>query len=84
LATHLANVGEAKTLVTHPATTSQGCLAEEEQLSSRVTPDLIRVRPYLLIIEVGVLVNLLRISVGVEHIADIVADVETALGAMED
>ena len=43
LASHLANVGDAKTLVIHPATTTHQQLSDEEQLSSGVTPDLIRV-----------------------------------------
>ncbi|KAH7910782.1 Cys/Met metabolism PLP-dependent enzyme-domain-containing protein [Hygrophoropsis aurantiaca] len=61
LASNLANVGDAKTLVIHPATTTHQQLSEEEQLASGVTPDLIRV------------------SVGIEHINDIVADFEQAL-----
>ena len=61
LASHLANVGDAKTLVIHPASTTHSQLTEEEQLSSGVTPDLIRV------------------SVGIEDIRDIVADFKTAL-----
>jgi len=44
LASHLANVGDAKTLVIHPATTTHQQLTAEEQLSTGVTPDLIRVR----------------------------------------
>jgi O-acetylhomoserine (thiol)-lyase len=56
LASHLANVGDAKTLVIHPASTTHQQLTEEEQLSAGVTPDLIRV------------------SVGLEHIEDIKAD----------
>ncbi|KAL0948372.1 hypothetical protein HGRIS_010954 [Hohenbuehelia grisea] len=56
LASHLANVGDAKTLVIHPASTTHSQLTEEEQLSSGVTPDLIRV------------------SVGIEDISDIIAD----------
>lgn len=44
LASHLANVGDAKTLVIHPASTTHQQLSDEEQLSSGVTPDLIRVR----------------------------------------
>ena len=44
LASHQANVGDAKTLVIHPATTSHGQLSPEEQLATGVTPDLIRVR----------------------------------------
>ena len=43
LASHLANVGDAKTLVIHPATTTHQQLTAEEQISTGVTPDLIRV-----------------------------------------
>lgn len=56
LASHLANVGDAKTLVIHPASTTHQQLNETEQLSAGVTPDLVRV------------------SVGIEHIEDIKAD----------
>lgn len=56
LASHLANVGDAKTLVIHPASTTHQQLTEAEQLSAGVTPDLVRV------------------SVGIEHIEDIKAD----------
>ncbi|MBD2329992.1 O-acetylhomoserine aminocarboxypropyltransferase/cysteine synthase [Alkalinema sp. FACHB-956] len=56
LASHLANVGDAKTLVIHPASTTHQQLSETEQRSAGVTPDLIRV------------------SVGLEHIDDIKAD----------
>ena len=56
LASHLANVGDAKTLVIHPASTTHQQLTEDEQTASGVTPDLIRV------------------SVGIEHIDDIEAD----------
>ncbi|CAE6479928.1 unnamed protein product [Rhizoctonia solani] len=56
LASNLANVGDAKTLVIHPATTTHQQLTTEEQFASGVTPDLIRV------------------SVGIEDISDIVAD----------
>ena len=44
LCSNLANVGDAKTLVIHPASTSHGQLTPEEQLETGVTPDLIRVR----------------------------------------
>ncbi|KAH0835645.1 Cys/Met metabolism PLP-dependent enzyme-domain-containing protein [Lanmaoa asiatica] len=64
LASNLANVGDAKTLVIHPATTTHEQLSEEERLATGVTPDLIRV------------------SVGIEHINDIVADFEQALKAV--
>ena len=43
LASNLANVGDAKTLVIHPATTTHQQLSVEEQFASGVTPDLIRV-----------------------------------------
>ncbi|MFL0648302.1 MULTISPECIES: O-acetylhomoserine aminocarboxypropyltransferase/cysteine synthase family protein [Cylindrospermopsis] len=56
LASHLANVGDAKTLVIHPASTTHQQLSDLEQLSAGVTPDLIRV------------------SVGIEHIEDIKED----------
>jgi O-acetylhomoserine (thiol)-lyase len=61
LASHLANVGDAKTLVIHPASTTHQQLQEEERESSGVTADLIRV------------------SVGIEHISDIKADFHQAL-----
>ncbi|KAL4260798.1 trans-sulfuration enzymes family protein [Pleurotus pulmonarius] len=61
LASNVANVGDAKTLVIHPALTTHGQLTTEEQLEAGVTPDLIRV------------------SVGIEDIEDIIADFETAL-----
>jgi OAH/OAS sulfhydrylase len=66
LASHLANVGDAKTLVIHPASTTHQQLDREEQLSSGVTDDLIRV------------------SVGIEHIDDIKADFEKAFGAVSN
>jgi O-acetylhomoserine (thiol)-lyase len=61
LASHLANVGDAKTLVIHPAGTTHQQLSETEQQASGVTPDLIRV------------------SVGIEHIDDIKDDFAQAL-----
>lgn len=61
LASHLANVGDAKTLVIHPAGTTHQQLSETEQRASGVTPDLIRV------------------SVGIEHIDDIKDDFAQAL-----
>jgi O-acetylhomoserine (thiol)-lyase len=60
LASHLANVGDAKTLVIHPASTTHQQLSEAEQRSAGVKPELIRV------------------SVGLEHIDDIKADFEQA------
>jgi len=63
LASHLANVGDAKTLVIHPASTTHQQLTDEEQFQSGVTKDMIRV------------------SVGIEHIDDIKADFDQALTA---
>jgi len=60
---HVANLGDAKTLAVHPATTTHQQLSPEEQLLCGVTPDFI------------------RLSVGIEHSDDIVADLEQALEA---
>ncbi len=61
LASHLANVGDAKTLVIHPASTTHQQLSEAERKSAGVGPELVRV------------------SVGIEHIDDIIADFDQAL-----
>jgi O-acetylhomoserine (thiol)-lyase len=63
LASHLANVGDAKTLVIHPSSTTHQQLTDAEQKSAGVTPDLIRV------------------SVGIEHIDDIRDDFSQAFAA---
>ncbi|MDE5451223.1 PLP-dependent transferase, partial [Elizabethkingia meningoseptica] len=55
-ASHLANVGDAKTLVINPASTTHEQLSEEKQLAAGIKPGQIRV------------------SVGIEHIDDIIAD----------
>ena len=60
LISHLANVGDAKTLIIQPSATTHQQLSDEEQKSA------------------GVLPNLLRISVGLEHIEDIKADLQQA------
>jgi O-acetylhomoserine/O-acetylserine sulfhydrylase len=60
LASHLANVGDAKTLVIHPASTTHEQLSIDEQLAAGVRP------------------NQVRISVGIEHIEDIKADLQQA------
>ena len=60
LVSHLANVGDAKTLIIQPSATTHQQLTEEEQKAS------------------GVLPNLLRVSVGIEHIDDIKSDFEQA------
>lgn len=61
LISHLANVGDAKTLAIHPATTTHQQLSVEEQLATGVTPDFI------------------RLSIGIEHIDDIIDDIKQAL-----
>jgi O-acetylhomoserine (thiol)-lyase len=61
LVSHLANVGDAKTLAIHPASTTHQQLSSEEQLATGVTPDFI------------------RLSVGIESVGDILADIGQAL-----
>jgi O-acetylhomoserine (thiol)-lyase len=61
LISHLANVGDAKSLAIHPATTTHQQLSAEEQLATGVTPDFI------------------RLSIGIEHIDDIIFDIDKAL-----
>jgi O-acetylhomoserine (thiol)-lyase len=63
LASHLANVLDAKTLVIHPASTTHQQLSVEEQEAAGVTP------------------NMVRISAGLEDVADIIADFDQALAA---
>ena len=63
LFSHLANIGDAKSLVIHPASTTHEQLSEEEQRAAGVTPDFI------------------RLSVGIEDIEDILADLDQALEA---
>ena len=61
LASLLANVGDAKTLIIHPASTTHQQLTDEEQASSGVTSDMV------------------RLSVGIEDVEDIVADLDAAI-----
>lgn len=61
LVSHLANVGDAKSLAIHPASTTHQQLSPEEQIATGVTPDFI------------------RLSTGIEHIDDIIADIDQAL-----
>ena len=63
LFSHLANVGDARSLVIHPATTTHAQLSEAEQISAGVRPELV------------------RLSVGLETIEDILADLETGFAA---
>jgi O-acetylhomoserine (thiol)-lyase len=65
LLSHLANIGDAKSLVIHPASTTHQQLSEEEQEASGVTADFI------------------RLSIGLEHIDDIIADIQQALEASQ-
>ncbi|MGB3329448.1 MAG: PLP-dependent transferase, partial [Thermomicrobiales bacterium] len=58
---HLATIGDAKSLIIHPATTTHSQLSEGEQASTGVTPDYI------------------RLSVGLETVGDLIADLEQAL-----
>jgi O-acetylhomoserine (thiol)-lyase len=59
---HLANIGDAKTLVIHPASTTHRQMEEAEQIKAGVTPDMI------------------RMSVGIESLDDILWDIDQALG----
>lgn len=61
LFSHLANVGDAKSLAIHPATTTHSQLSEAQQRAGGITPELI------------------RLSVGLEHIDDLLADLDQAL-----
>jgi O-acetylhomoserine (thiol)-lyase len=58
---HLANIGDAKTLVIHPASTTHRQMSDEEQLKAGVKPDMI------------------RMSVGIESLDDILWDIDQAL-----
>ncbi|MDR1779874.1 MAG: PLP-dependent transferase, partial [Tannerella sp.] len=64
LLSHLANVGDAKTLIIHSASTTHSQLNEEELVASGVYP------------------NQIRVSVGIENIEDIKADLEQALAGV--
>ena len=61
LFSHLANVGDAKSLAIHPASTTHSQLSEEKQLAASISPELI------------------RLSIGIEHIDDIIDDLDQAL-----
>lgn len=63
LFSHLANLGDSKSLVIHPASTTHQQLSAEEQVSAGVTPDYV------------------RLSIGLENINDIIADLDQALAA---
>ena len=63
LFSHLANVGDAKSLAIHPASTTHQQLSTAEQRKSGVLPDMI------------------RLSIGIESVQDLIADIDQALGA---
>ncbi len=65
LFSHLANIGDAKSLIIHPASTTHQQLTEDEQRSTGVTPDYI------------------RLSVGIEDVNDIIADLDQAIRASQ-
>ena len=58
---HVANIGDARSLAIHPASTTHSQLSAEDQLASGVTPGYV------------------RLSIGIEHVDDIIADIEQAL-----
>jgi len=60
---HVANIGDARSLAIHPATTTHSQLTEEELLAAGVTPGYV------------------RLSIGIEHPDDIIADLDQALNA---
>jgi O-acetylhomoserine (thiol)-lyase len=60
---HVANLGDARSLAIHPATSTHQQLSAAEQLASGVTPGYV------------------RLSVGIEHVDDIIADIDQALHA---
>ena len=61
LFSHLANIGDAKSLIIHPASTTHSQLTPEEQAQTGVTPEFV------------------RLSVGIEDVRDIIADLDQAL-----
>jgi len=83
LASNLANVGDAKTLVIHPATTTHQQLTEDEQRLSGVTPDLIRVRLSIDEEDWVMLTPPWQVSVGIENIKDIIMDFEEAFKSLD-
>ncbi|RPG85755.1 MAG: O-acetylhomoserine aminocarboxypropyltransferase/cysteine synthase [Coraliomargarita sp. TMED73] len=63
LLSHLANVGDARSLAIHPATTTHSQLSPEQQIAGGIAPEMV------------------RLSIGIEHIDDILADIDQALAA---
>ena len=65
LFSHVANIGDSRSLAIHPATTTHSQLSVEEQAATGVTPGYV------------------RLSIGIEHIDDIIADLDQALEQAE-
>jgi O-acetylhomoserine (thiol)-lyase len=65
LFSHLANVGDAKSLVIHPATTTHQQLSAEDHAAAGITPDMV------------------RLSVGIEDVDDLIWDLDQALAASQ-
>ncbi len=65
LFSHLANIGDSKSLVIHPASTTHQQLTPEEQATTGVTPDFV------------------RLSIGIENVEDIIADIDQALSSID-
>jgi O-acetylhomoserine (thiol)-lyase len=65
LFSHLANIGDTRSLIIHPASTTHSQLNEEELLSAGAGPDVV------------------RLSIGIEHVDDIIADLAQALESAE-
>jgi O-acetylhomoserine (thiol)-lyase len=61
LFSHLANIGDAKSLIIHPASTTHRQLTDEQRLAAGAGPDVV------------------RLSIGIESVGDIIADLEQAL-----
>ena len=64
LFSHLANIGDTRSLIIHPASTTHSQLSEEELVSAGAGPDVV------------------RLSIGIEHVDDVNADLDRALGAL--
>ena len=64
LFSHLANIGDTRSLVIHPASTTHKQLTEAQQIAAGAGPDVV------------------RLSIGIEDVADIVADLEQSLAAV--
>ncbi|RPF95290.1 MAG: hypothetical protein CBC23_012625, partial [Rhodospirillaceae bacterium TMED63] len=63
---HLANVGDTRSLILHPASTTHRQLTEDQQIAAGAGPDVV------------------RISVGIETVEDIIADLDQALRGVRD